>query len=55
MLAVYWIILSPMVDKIIDLHNSQGALGLAVTQERADAISTLQLAFAAFVVFEPIV
>lgn len=56
MLAVYWIILSPLVDQVIDIHNAQTpAIGLVQTQERADAIHILQLAFAAFVVFVPIV
>jgi hypothetical protein len=55
MLAVYWIIMSPMVDQLIDVNNAQTSLGIVMSQERSDAINVIRLFFAAFVVFTPIV
>lgn len=55
MLIVYWIIVSPLVDQLIDTFNQQSSLGIVLSQERSDAMSVLRLAFAAFVVFTPIV
>lgn len=55
MLAVYWIIVSPMVDQLINVSNQQAGLGIVMSQERSDAINVIRLFFAAFVVFTPLI
>lgn len=55
MIAVYWIILSPIVDMIIKIHNNFDPTIVPYSQERADAIFTLSTAYKGYLVFAVLV
>lgn len=55
MLAVYWIILSPLIDQSIDIHNSLASSDIVSTQERSDAVNILHVSYNAFPIFALIV
>jgi len=51
MLGVYWIILSPIVDQSILIHNNFDPTVVPLSQDRANAISLLSNAFDVYLIF----
>jgi len=55
MLGVYWIILSPIVDETILVHNNFDPTVVPLSQDRANAISLLSTSFDLYLVFVVII